>query len=44
MGAIKKHGAAPEFQTFSKTIKDEDLAAKPMEVKFVKKVAGFARL
>ena len=44
MGAVKKHGAAPEFQAFTKTIKDEDLAAEPLQIKFVKKVAGFARL
>lgn len=44
MAAIKAHGGAKEFQEFSKLMKTEDLAAKPMEVKFVKKVAGFARL
>lgn len=44
MNAIKAHGGAKEFQEFSKLMKTEGLAAKPMEVKFVKKVAGFARL
>lgn len=44
MNAIKAHGGAKEFQAFSKTLKDEDLTAGAMQVKFVKHVAGFSRL
>jgi len=44
MEAIKAHGGTKEFQAFEKTVKEEDLVAAPMQLKFVKHVAGFSRL
>ncbi|THV55181.1 hypothetical protein BGAL_0012g00190 [Botrytis galanthina] len=40
--AIAAHGSSGEFKTFGKKLKDEDLIAKPMELKFLKHVGGFS--
>ncbi|TGO52421.1 hypothetical protein BOTNAR_0324g00050 [Botryotinia narcissicola] len=40
--AIAAHGSSEEFKAFGKKLKDEDLIAKPMELKFLKHVGGFS--
>ncbi|ESZ99331.1 hypothetical protein SBOR_0293 [Sclerotinia borealis F-4128] len=40
--AIASHGASEEFKAFGKKLKDEDLIAKPMQLKFLKNVGGFS--
>ena len=40
--ALKKHSAAEPFKELGRTLKRENLLAKPLEVKLVKPVAGFA--
>ena len=39
--ALKKHGAAIPFKELGRSFKRENLLTKPLEVKFVKPVAGF---
>ncbi|QSZ36069.1 hypothetical protein DSL72_007193 [Monilinia vaccinii-corymbosi] len=40
--AIVAHGASEQFKAFGKKVKDEDLIAKPMQLKFLKNVGGFS--
>ncbi|KAG4027756.1 hypothetical protein MFRU_027g00490 [Monilinia fructicola] len=40
--AIAAHGASEQFKAFEKRLKDEDLIAKPMQLKFLKNVGGFS--
>jgi hypothetical protein len=44
MEAVKVHGGAKEFQAFGQIVKDEDLVAAPMQIRFLTHVAGFSRL
>lgn len=39
--ALKKHGSAAPFKELGRSLKRENLLAKPLEVKFMKPVAGF---
>ena len=39
--AFKKHGGAAPFKELGLSFKRENLLAKPLEIKFVKSVAGF---
>ncbi|KAF2095573.1 hypothetical protein NA57DRAFT_44453 [Rhizodiscina lignyota] len=40
--AIGVHGAAPKFKEMGRTLKKEGLLAKPMDVKILEAVGGFA--
>ncbi|CAD6439443.1 ded0aac4-fbad-4099-a19a-16c0bfbaea6a [Sclerotinia trifoliorum] len=40
--AITAHGASEAFKAFGKKLKDEDVIAKPMQLKFLKNVGGFS--
>ena len=40
--SIGAHGSSKEFQGFQKTMKDEDLIAAPMQLKFIKNAGGFS--
>ncbi|KAF7907721.1 uncharacterized protein EAF01_005307 [Botrytis porri] len=40
--AIAAHGSSEEFKALGKKLKDEDLIAKPMELKVLKHVGGFS--
>jgi quinol monooxygenase YgiN len=40
--AIAAHGGSKEFKAFGKKLKDEDLIAAPMQLKFLKSVGGFS--
>ncbi|KAF7921192.1 uncharacterized protein EAE98_008618 [Botrytis deweyae] len=40
--AIAAHGSSEEFKALGKMLKDEDLIAKPMELKFLQHVGGFS--
>ena len=40
--AIGAHGSSDAFKAFQKTLKEEGLIEKPMQLKFVKEAGGFA--
>ena len=39
--ALKEHGASAPFKEMGRSFKKENLLARPLEIKFVKPVAGF---
>jgi len=39
--ALKKHSATEPFKELGRSFKRENLLARPLEIKFVKPVAGF---
>lgn len=44
MEAIKEHGGTKEFRALGKILKEEGLVTAPLQIRFVKHVAGFSRL